>query len=81
MRLTRSSSLWQRGHYVSAIAKLHISNSAFGNGGIPDRRAFSLHTHSDRVIRSKGSVSPLMPGASEVFGEVVTVFRCSTSSL
>jgi hypothetical protein len=35
-RLTTSSSMWQRGHYVSTIAEFFIADSAFDNGGIPD---------------------------------------------
>jgi hypothetical protein len=72
--------LWQRGHYVSTIAKSFTCYSAFGNGGIPDRRPFSLHTHSDSIIHSKSGVRALVPAASETLGELVRVFRCATSS-
>jgi len=66
--------------YVSALAKSFACNSPFGSGCIPDRRAFSLHTDSDRGFRSKDSVCRLLRAASGVSGQPVPGVRCAASS-
>jgi hypothetical protein len=50
--LTQPALLWQRGQHVRAIVECFNFDSAFSNGGIRDRRSFSLHAHSYRGIRS-----------------------------
>jgi hypothetical protein len=79
MHVDGVTQLCQRGHYVNTIAKSFNGDSAFRNGGIRDRRAFALHTHSDRVFLGKNSVCPLFR-VSGVLGQLVPIFRCAASS-
>ena len=79
MRIDAVTALWERGHYVSTIAKPFACDSALGIGGIPDRRALSLHTHSNGGIRSKAGLCTVMRSASDVLGELVPVLPCGPS--
>ena len=78
-RLTPSSLLWQRGEHVRTIATPFAHYPALCSGGIPDRCAFSVHTHSDSVIRGKDGRSVLVCYFSDVLDDLGSMLRGESS--